>query len=86
MKKQKKMTAEQKRIARNEYSRKWKLAHAKKVKMWNANWQAKQKKTPKKKAVKKTAKKVARKIQPKATKILIKSSAVKNPTVLVPAA
>lgn len=74
MKTIKKMTAEQKRIARNEYSRKWKLAHAKKVKQWNSAWQAAQKKTSKKKtakkAVKKTVKKAAVVRKPKAPTVM----------------
>lgn len=43
-KSKKKMTAEQKRKARNEYSRKWKKAHAKQVKQWNKEWRQAQKK------------------------------------------
>ncbi len=52
---------EKQRKARNAYSREWKAKHAKKVKMWNADWAARQKKASKKKATKK----VARKHQPK---------------------
>lgn len=57
----KKLTEKQKREKRNEYSRKWKAAHAKKVKMWNKAWADKQKKSSKKKAVKKTAKRTSKK-------------------------
>lgn len=58
----KKLT-EKERKARNEYSRKWKAAHAAKVKKWNKAWLADQKK-PKAKAKK------ARKVRqmPKAKK------------------
>jgi hypothetical protein len=53
--KKKPMTEEQKRIARNEYSRKWKKEHKAKVAKWNKDWHMAQKK---KKSKKKAAKKV----------------------------
>ena len=58
--KTKKMTAEQKRKARNEYSRKWKAEHKVKVAKWNADWQKAQKK-----AKKASKKKAVRKPQPR---------------------
>lgn len=54
----KKLTAEQKRKARNEYSRKWKLAHKKDVQRWNREWAASQKKGKSKQKAKKAAKKL----------------------------
>lgn len=57
----KKLTAEQKRKARNEYSRKWKLAHKKDVQRWNKEWADAQKKGKKKSKAKAKAKKPARK-------------------------
>lgn len=61
MKKAKKpLTAEQKRIARNEYSRKWKKAHAKQVAKWNREWHEAQVKVAKKKKAKKVTKKIGK--------------------------
>lgn len=51
----KKMTEAQKRKARNEYSRKWKRAHSKKVLQWNQAWRKKQAKTKKKAGLRKAA-------------------------------
>ncbi len=56
--KKKPMTEEQKRLARNEYSRKWKKAHKAEVAKWNKDWQDKQKKAAKKPAKKKSSKEV----------------------------
>lgn len=57
----KKLTAEQKRKARNEYSRKWKLAHKKDVQRWNREWAAAQNKGKSKRKAKKVVKKAVRK-------------------------
>lgn len=40
----KRMTAAQRREARNQYSREWKRKHKKQVKAWNSKWYAAQKK------------------------------------------
>jgi hypothetical protein len=53
--KTKKLTDEQKRLARNAASRAWKAKNKKKVKKWNQDWAAKQKKS-KKKTIKKAVK------------------------------